>query len=161
LRIAVDLSATYLRANKRTDALAVFRKVLSVAAQADLHQTILDQGPEIDLLLAGVREEARRGEELPGLLPYIDNLFEGWHARYQPHLKPSSMSAIADPLSARESDILKLIAQGQSNKEIARSLAIAPETVKSHVKHIFIKLAVEKRAQAVSRAQSLGLVTTA
>ena len=72
-----------------------------------------------------------------------------------------SMSAIADPLSARESDILKLIAQGQSNKEIARSLAIAPETVKSHVKHIFIKLAVEKRAQAVSRAQSLGLVTTA
>jgi hypothetical protein len=53
--------------NKRTDALVVFRKVLSVAAQADLHQTILDQGPEIDLLLAGVREAARRGEEPPGL----------------------------------------------------------------------------------------------
>ena len=71
------------------------------------------------------------------------------------------MSPIADPLSARESDILKLIAQGQSNKEIARSLSIAPETVKSHVTRIFIELAVEKRAQAVSRAQSLGLVSTA
>jgi LuxR family transcriptional regulator, maltose regulon positive regulatory protein len=53
-----------------------------------------------------------------------------------------------------------LIAEGKSNKEIARNLAIAPETVKSHVKHKFTKLNVEKRAQAVSRAQSLGLVAT-
>jgi LuxR family maltose regulon positive regulatory protein len=63
-------------------------------------------------------------------------------------------------LSARETDILKLIAEGLSNKEIARDLVIAPETVKSHVKNIFAKLNVEKRAQAVSRAQSLGLAGT-
>jgi LuxR family transcriptional regulator, maltose regulon positive regulatory protein len=53
-----------------------------------------------------------------------------------------------------------LIAGGLSNKEIAQNLAIAPETVKSHVKHIFTKLNVEKRAQAVSRAQTLGLAGT-
>jgi ATP/maltotriose-dependent transcriptional regulator MalT len=41
-----------------------------------------------------------------------------------------------------------------------RSLTIAPETVKSHIKNIFLKLAVDKRAQAVARAQSLGLVRT-
>ena len=69
-------------------------------------------------------------------------------------------SAIAESLSAREGDILKLIGEGLSNKEIARSLAIAPETVKSHVKYIFTKLNVERRAQAVSRAQSLGLAGT-
>ena len=45
-----------------------------------------------------------------------------------------------------------------SNKEIAKNLSITPETVKSHVKHIFTKLGVEKRAQAAVRAQSLGLV---
>jgi ATP/maltotriose-dependent transcriptional regulator MalT len=50
-------------------------------------------------------------------------------------------SVISDPLSVREGDILGLIAQGLSNKEIARSLCIAPETVKTHVKHIFVKLA--------------------
>jgi LuxR family transcriptional regulator, maltose regulon positive regulatory protein len=61
-------------------------------------------------------------------------------------------------LSAREGAIRKLIADGQSNKEIARNLAIAPETVKSQVKHIFTKL--EKRAQAVSRVQSLDLAGT-
>jgi ATP/maltotriose-dependent transcriptional regulator MalT len=68
----------------------------------------------------------------------------------------ATASAISDPLSVREGYILDLIAQGRSNKEIARSLCIAPETVKTHVKHIFIKLNVEKRAQAVSRAHSLG-----
>jgi DNA-binding NarL/FixJ family response regulator len=47
---------------------------------------------------------------------------------------------------------------GLSNKEIARNLGIAPETVKSHVKSIFVKLAVDKRAHAVARAQALGLL---
>ena len=68
-------------------------------------------------------------------------------------------SALA-ALSAREIEILNLIAQGRSNKEIARVLSIAPETIKSHLKHIFTKLNVERRAQAVSRAQGLGLVGT-
>ena len=62
------------------------------------------------------------------------------------------------PLTSRESEILALAEDGRSNKEIARDLGIAPETVKSHVKNIFVKLAVERRTQAVSRAQSLGLV---
>jgi len=47
-----------------------------------------------------------------------------------------------------------------SNKEIARAFISGPEAVKSHLKNVFTKLGVEKRAQAVSRAQTLGLVTT-
>jgi LuxR family transcriptional regulator, maltose regulon positive regulatory protein len=74
---------------------------------------------------------------------------------------PTQPSAIPDSLSAREGDILKLIGEGHlSNKEITRNLAITPETVKSHVKHIFTKLNVDNRAQAVSRAQILGLAST-
>jgi transcriptional regulator of acetoin/glycerol metabolism/DNA-binding CsgD family transcriptional regulator len=72
----------------------------------------------------------------------------------------SSMSGIAAALSPREGCILELIGQGQSNKEIARMLCITPETVKSHVKHLFAKLGVERRTQAVYRAQSLGLAAT-
>jgi len=51
-----------------------------------------------------------------------------------------------------------MIGQGFTNKCIARILEISPETVKSHVKRIFLKLAVSTRAEAVSRAGSLGLL---
>ena len=68
--------------------------------------------------------------------------------------------AIAESLTPRERGILGLIAEGQSNKEIARSLGIAPETVRSHIKNIFDKLSVEKRAQAIARAQSVGPLKT-
>ena len=65
---------------------------------------------------------------------------------------------VSDPLTARERDVLAKISQGLSNKRIARALEISPETVKSHVKHIFLKLTVGTRAEAVSRAGLLGLL---
>lgn len=61
-------------------------------------------------------------------------------------------------LTAREQDVLAMIGRGLSNKHVARALEISPETVKSHVKHIFLKLAVTTRTEAVFRAASLGLV---
>jgi len=90
----------------------------------------------------------------------VSGLVTAWRSRYHSGATQNPKSGLAAALSTREGAILKLIAQGLSNKEIARNLAITPETVKSHVKHIFIKLGAEKRAQAVARAQSLGLVTT-
>jgi ATP/maltotriose-dependent transcriptional regulator MalT len=62
------------------------------------------------------------------------------------------------PLSSRESSILRMIAHGMSNKRIAQSLGIAPETVKSHAKNIFVKLSTRTRAQAVARAESMGFL---
>jgi ATP/maltotriose-dependent transcriptional regulator MalT len=55
----------------------------------------------------------------------------------------------SDPLTARERDVLAMISQGLSNKRIARALEISTETVKSHVKHIFLKLEVSTRTEAV------------
>src|SRR5262245_30886248 len=62
-------------------------------------------------------------------------------------------------LTARERAILELVAQGQSNKEIGRTLVISPETVKTHLENVYCKLAVERRAQAVARAKDLALLT--
>jgi DNA-binding CsgD family transcriptional regulator len=61
-------------------------------------------------------------------------------------------------LSARERSVVLLMGHGLSNKGIARQLNISPETVKSHVKHIFGKLMVRSRAQAVYRASALSLI---
>ena len=63
-----------------------------------------------------------------------------------------------DGLTARERNVLAMVSRGSSNKRIARTLEISPETVKSHVKHIFLRLAVSTRTEAVFRALSLGLL---
>ena len=68
-----------------------------------------------------------------------------------------STSLECSSLSPRECGILELIGQGYSNKRVARALGITAETVKSHVKRVFMKLDVNTRAHAVARAQSLGL----
>jgi DNA-binding NarL/FixJ family response regulator len=61
-------------------------------------------------------------------------------------------------LSAREREVLRLIADGQSNKQIARSLGIAERTVKFHVTSLFQKLDADNRAQAVARAAEQGVL---
>lgn len=64
-----------------------------------------------------------------------------------------------EPLTPREMDVLRLLAQGLSNKEIARALHLAEETVKDHVRHILAKLGVQSRTQAVLAAIRLGMVS--
>jgi LuxR family transcriptional regulator, maltose regulon positive regulatory protein len=158
LCVGTHLATACLRAGERAAALTAFRRVLRAGAQASIYQTILDQGSEIGTLLSYVREDPAQTADSAEFVSYVDGLVEGHRRRYQPQVNASPTSGIAEPLSVREGEILSLIAQGRGNKEIARILSIAPETVKSHVKHIFTKLKVEKRAQAVSRAQGLGLV---
>ncbi|BCL81026.1 DNA-binding response regulator [Ktedonobacteria bacterium brp13] len=62
------------------------------------------------------------------------------------------------PLTERETDVLRLLAQGQSNKEIARHLNLVEDTVKTHVRHILSKLGVQSRTQAALHAIRIGLL---
>ena len=61
-------------------------------------------------------------------------------------------------ISARESRVLELLAEGHSNKEIARLLGISPNTVKTHVARLFEKLGASRRTEAIRRARELGLI---
>lgn len=61
-------------------------------------------------------------------------------------------------LTAREIEVLELLATGATNKEIARTLFVTEATVKSHLNHIFTKLDVDTRSRAAHRAQELGLI---
>ena len=130
---------------------------MKAGAATGIYQSILDQGPQIGPLLQAMRGDMRNAAQTRERLSYIDRLLDGWRALYQ-RGDQAPREAARESLSARERNIVELIAQGLSNKEIARDLGIAPETVKSHVKSIFVKLSVDKRAHAVARAQALGLV---
>jgi DNA-binding CsgD family transcriptional regulator len=61
-------------------------------------------------------------------------------------------------ISARELEVLALLAAGQSNKEIASRLDVSPNTVKTHVARLFEKLAVRRRTEAILRARELGMI---
>lgn len=65
---------------------------------------------------------------------------------------------IAEPLTDRELEVLRLVAQGDSNQDIARKLVVTLATVKTHINHIFGKLDAESRVQVVARARTLGLL---
>jgi LuxR family maltose regulon positive regulatory protein len=88
----------------------------------------------------------------------VGSLLARWDARNAGRPLEQRGSHVSDTLTARERDVLALISQGFANKRIARTLEISPETVKSHVKRIFSKLAASTRTEAVSRAGSLGLL---
>jgi ATP/maltotriose-dependent transcriptional regulator MalT len=62
------------------------------------------------------------------------------------------------PLSGREREVVGLIAGGATNREIAQRLYLSPHTVKEHTSAIYRKLGVRNRAEAVKRAQRLGII---
>lgn len=161
LRLRTLLAMAWLNAGERDRALEIFHEVATVAAPAGICLSIVDQGPEIGPLLKLARDSVRttsaKAQDSQDMIAWLDRLLDRWRAQHEPNSEPRREGE-RDRLSSRERGIVELIAQGQSNKEIARTLGITPETVKSHVKSIFTKLEVDKRAQAVARAQALGLV---
>jgi len=109
---------------------------------------LLKRAPAEDLA-AAVRSVAS-GDALP--VPKLTKrLIEQYASRSE------ERRTAVDHLTDREREVLVLIARGRSNQEISTDLSISPETVKSHVKHIFAKLGVRDRAQAVIAAYESGL----
>lgn len=96
---------------------------------------------------------ASRGEYF--LLPAITAKVIAEFARI-PRSNPNRSHDSAETLSPRENEILRLVASGDSNKEIAERLVISEGTVKNHLSNILAKLSVKDRLQAVIRARELG-----
>jgi DNA-binding NarL/FixJ family response regulator len=78
-------------------------------------------------------------------------------ARLAPPARPPE-AGLAEPLSEREREVLRLLALGLSNREIATRLSLAPGTVKNYVTNILQKLGVRDRTQAAVRARELGVI---
>jgi DNA-binding NarL/FixJ family response regulator len=105
-------------------------------------------------LVEAIRGVAR-GESF--LEPSIVNKIVAEFARLSPH-RPSSSQPLIEPLSERELEILRLLGQGASNKEIADHLVITVGTVKNHLTNIIAKLSVRDRTQAALKAKELGII---
>ena len=76
----------------------------------------------------------------------------------EPTQEETVSAEVESILTSREKEILTLVAQGLSNREIAEQLFVSRYTVESHIKHIYRKLSVTKRTKAVSTARSMGIL---
>jgi LuxR family maltose regulon positive regulatory protein len=84
-------------------------------------------------------------------------------ASTKPHTRPRTTAVpnlvgLVEALSERELEVLRLLAAGKQNREIAEELVVAVNTVKNHVTHVLDKLGAANRTQATARARQLGLL---
>jgi ATP/maltotriose-dependent transcriptional regulator MalT len=157
--LAVELAEMLAAMDESEEADALFFHTVKAAAVAGLYQVFLEGGPGSGMLLrrAYARAAAPASTDRD-ILPFVGSLLSRWDTRHVGSSPAQPKRRVSDTLTARERDVLAMISQGFANKRIARTLEISPETVKSHVKRIFSKLAVSTRTEAVFRAGSLGLL---
>jgi ATP/maltotriose-dependent transcriptional regulator MalT len=159
LQLQLQLAAAHARSDRAPVARDILTKTLETGAGNGLCMSFVDAGQFVRELIVGLcRELAAADAHLVDLLPYTRNLLRhfDWTAARNGSKRLSG--EVNQPLTKRESGVLQLIADGLSNKRIAQRLDITPETVKSHAKNIFYKLAAQTRAQAVARAEALGII---
>jgi LuxR family transcriptional regulator, maltose regulon positive regulatory protein len=158
LRLSVQLADALLACGDQAEGRAMLVQALQVGARAGVYQTFVDAGAHVAELLLSFHDATPQDSRLPPeLKPYIGSILADRVQRRAVTL-PTRASRVTESLSPREHSVLRSMSCGLSNKRIAQELQIAPETVKSHVKGIFIELAVQTRAHAVSTAGALGLL---
>jgi LuxR family maltose regulon positive regulatory protein len=137
------------------EATAKLERALSLAEPEGYIRLYIDEGPPMAVLL---QRAASRGIA-PHYVSQLLAAFPGSHLETQIVNHKSKIGNLIDPLSERELEVLQLIADGLSNREIAQELIIAPGTVKVHIKNIYSKLDVHNRTQAAARARELNLLS--
>jgi LuxR family maltose regulon positive regulatory protein len=108
-------------------------------------------------LVAARRDPERRGQPV-AMIP-LAYLAQVRRALGLPAPAPGTPGGgLPDPLTARELEVLILLAAGATNPQIARTLVVTLDTVKKHVSHVLAKLGAGNRTAAVARARELGLL---
>jgi ATP/maltotriose-dependent transcriptional regulator MalT len=147
-------------------ALASLAGALILAAPEGYVRVFADEGVAMARLLGRLAAAQRTGQAAPAgviSLDYLDRLapaFQPGSARPAPHpaRHTAAVAGPAEALSARELEVLRLLAAGRSNQQIADELVVVRDTVKKHVGHILGKLGAANRTQAVARARASGLL---
>lgn len=157
LKVMVLQAVAHLAHGEKDKAVELLCDALALAEPGGFIRLFVDEGTSMAHLLS---EAAARG-----IMPdYVGKLLAVFETEMQKSEDKSSLppaptaQPLIEPLSRRELEVLQLIAQGLSNREIAERLFLALITVKGHNQKIFGKLQVQRRTEAVARARELGLL---
>jgi LuxR family maltose regulon positive regulatory protein len=143
------------RSGAREQSIAAVREAVELAEPEAYVQVFACGGPDVARVLYALATTDASSEYLTRLITAIpatvkDEAAKGDTARANEDL--------FEPLSERELDVLRLVAEGLSNSEIGERLYISPQTVKTHIRNLYAKLDTHTRTEAVHKARALGLL---
>ena len=153
-------------------ALSVLAGTLALACSQRYVRVFADEGAPMSALLGRLAAAHRGGQPEASGVPsdYLALVLraagrksaatdpEAGNRATVPAAPPAPVAALADPLTARELEALRLLAAGKSNQHIARELVVVLDTVKKHVSHVLAKLGAANRTEAVARARERDLI---
>ncbi|MGD2207153.1 MAG: LuxR C-terminal-related transcriptional regulator [Anaerolineae bacterium] len=149
IKVQALQALTFQAQGDESRALSALEQALSLAEPEGYVRTFVDEGEPVACLLRRALTQGIASGYASWLLATFDE-------------RPSTISpatqALVEPLTERETEVLHLIAAGLTNREIAQELVIAVSTVKSHINHLYGKLEVKNRTQAVARGRELDLL---
>jgi LuxR family maltose regulon positive regulatory protein len=150
--LALQAVALHLRGEKE-QAAQLLGEALALAEPGGFIRLFVDEGAPMAALLAAVAAQSVRRE-------YANRILAAFKLEQaqQPAAAVPGAASLVEPLSPRELEVLRLIAQGLSNQEIGARLFLALDTIKGHNRRIFDKLQVQRRTEAIARASELGLL---
>lgn len=159
IEILLTQALVHQAPGNRPQAFAALERALTLTKPEGYIRTFVDEGDAMRLLISDFRSTiATRDHPLLGYVNRILDCFPQ-SVKVSPQSKfGNRKSQIIDPLTDRELEILRLVAQGHSNTEISQRLYLAVSTIKGHNLRIFNKLQVQNRTEAVARARELGLL---
>jgi LuxR family transcriptional regulator, maltose regulon positive regulatory protein len=149
IEILLLLALTKQSAGDNSQAIELIQRVLSMAEPEGYFRIVVDMGVN----MAGLLKEAAGQKQI---LDFIHRLLVECEKKNPRSPMPAGL--LREPLTVREMEILKLLANDLSNQEIAQKLVLSTGTIKTHAHHIYAKLGVSTRAQAVKRAINLDLL---
>jgi LuxR family maltose regulon positive regulatory protein len=141
-------------------AMSTLKQALTLAGPGGFIRIFVDEGPPMAELLTRMKDEGGRMKEYVHKLLAAFGMQKDVHPFDSAQDKSSSLipQPLIEPLSEREIEVLQLIAEGLTNREIANRLYLSLNTVKVHTRNIYGKLGVNHRTKAVAQAQRLGLL---
>jgi LuxR family maltose regulon positive regulatory protein len=154
LKVMVPQAVAYHAHGEKDKALQLLGEALTLAEPGGFIRIFVDEGPPMAQLLTAAAAHGIMPDYTRKLLAVFEA--EGQQSKGKSYLPP--VQPLIEPLSQRELEVLQLIAQGLSNREIGERLFLALSTVKRHNGNIFGKLEVQRRTEAVARARELGLL---
>lgn len=151
LELLLIQTVNLARQERSNEALAALRQALHLGESESFVRVFLDWGAPLAALLYSILDTGHAAEYVGHLLAEFDTPLSASEA-------PDVVEPVLEPLSERELEVLVLMADGMTNREIGRELVITHGTVKVHAHNIYGKLNVDGRIRAVAKARSLGLI---